>query len=77
MKGQHLHYGILHFDGLYVTRGAEIALYSHQGHYFLGEKAQSLAGSLHLDLTTQSMLVSKPALREATNKATKHLQRFT
>lgn len=77
MKGQHLHYNILHFDGLYVTRAAETSLYSHQGYYFLGEKSQTGNGSLHLDITTQSLVVSKINVKTKVRKATKQLQKFT
>lgn len=77
MKGRHLHYNIGHFDGLYVTQAAGVTLYSHRGGYFLGERTELLSGSMHLDLTTQSVLVAKNAQSVALGKAGNHLQRFT
>ena len=75
MKGQHLHYNIGHFEGLYVTKATGVSLYSHQGQYFLGENTQH--GQVHLDLTTQSVLVAKGAVPALVRRASRHLQRFT
>lgn len=77
MKGQHLQYNLLHFSGLYVTKSTAITLYSHQDHYFLGECDKSSGGKVHLDLTTQSILVNKNTVPQAATKATKLLQKFT
>ena len=74
MKGQHLHYNIGHFEGLYVTKKTGVALYSHQGQYFLGENTQH--GQIHLDLTTQSVLVAKDTAPVLMRRAARHLQRF-
>ena len=75
MKGQHLHYNIGHFEGLYVTKAEGVSLYSHQGQYFLGETTQN--GQVHMDLTTQSVLVVKNTVAGRMRRASRHLQRFT
>ena len=75
MKGRHLHYNMGHFEGLYVTKAEGVSLYSHQGQYFLGESTQH--GQVHMDLTTQSVLVAKNTGPEGVRRAARHLQRFT
>lgn len=75
MKGQHLQYNMGHFDGLYITKANMVTLYSHHGHYFIGESQQQ--GAVHMDLTTQSVLVSKNTTLARARRAARHLQRFT
>lgn len=75
MKGQHLQYNLGHFEGLYITKAEGVSLYSHHGHYFLGESNQH--GLVHMDLTTQSVLVAKGATVGHLQRASRHLQRFT
>lgn len=77
MKGRYLQYNIGHFEGLYVTRAQEVTLYSHHGQYFLGERGRLEQGEVHLDLTTQSILVCKNVVASSVRRAARHLQRFT
>ena len=76
MKGQYLQYNISHFEGLYVTKAEEVMVYSHQGHYFLGERVRVAHGEVHVDLTTQSVLVHKNIGAARLRRVGRHLQRF-